>query len=121
MNAHSDDTDEAEERRDRIYSEILVDAYDAHEQALGWYYYLERTLPFPFEARCVRERPVSPLRTGETVRVTGLPDEESCMDEMFVTIDWDDRTLGVPLSQLEGIDIDAGAEQAIADWKYWNG
>ncbi|PSQ69375.1 MAG: calcium-binding protein [Bacteroidetes bacterium QH_2_64_26] len=121
MNAHADDTDEAKERKDRIYSEILVDAYDFHEQALGWYYHLERKLSFPFEARCVRKRPVSPLRTGETVRATGLPGEESCMDEMFVTIDWDDRTLGVPLSQLEGIDIDAEAQQSIADWKYWNG
>jgi Calcium binding protein from Anabaena CcbP. len=121
MDAHSDRSDDAEARRDRIHSEIIVDAYHPEEQALGWYYHLEKKLPFPFEARCVRERPVSPLREGETVRVTGLPDEQSCMDEMFVTIDWDDRTLGVPLSQLEGIGIDAEAQQAIADWKYWDG
>lgn len=40
------------------------------------------------------------------------------MQEMFVTIEWQDRTFGVPLSQLDGIDVDAEAQQAIADWKY---
>jgi hypothetical protein len=121
MTADPNGPDEAEEREDRIWSEIVVDAYNPEEQALGWYYYLEENLSFPFEARCVRERSVSPLREGETVRVTGLPDEQSCMEEMFVTIEWDDRMFGVPLSQLEGIDLDAEAQQAIADWKYWHG
>ena len=29
-----------EEREERITMEIIVDAYDAEEQAMGWYYYL---------------------------------------------------------------------------------
>lgn len=121
MHADPNDSDKAEEREDRTWSEILVDAYHPEEKALSWYYYLEEKLPFPFEARCVRERSISPLREGETVLVTGLPDEESCMHEMFVTIDWGNRTFGVPLDQLEGIDLDEDAQQAIDDWKYWHG
>ena len=39
-----------EVREQRITMEIVVDAYTAEEQALGWYYYLERTLQFPFMA-----------------------------------------------------------------------
>ena len=35
-------------RENRIIDEIIVDAYDAEEQAMGWYYYLEETITFPF-------------------------------------------------------------------------
>jgi hypothetical protein len=37
---------EDEEREERISMEIIVDAYDAEEQAMGWYYYLEETIQF---------------------------------------------------------------------------
>ena len=42
-----------DEREERIQMEIIVDAYGPEEQALGWYYYLEGTLQFPFTARCI--------------------------------------------------------------------
>jgi len=38
---------------------------------------------------------------------------------MFVEIQWQDRSLAVPLSQLEGIAVDDGAEEVIGDWHYW--
>ena len=41
---------EDEEREERISMEIIVDAYDSEEQAMGWYYYLEGTLHFPLIA-----------------------------------------------------------------------
>lgn len=41
--------------------EIIVDAYGPEEQALGWYYYLEGTLQFPFTAHCIARRAISPL------------------------------------------------------------
>jgi hypothetical protein len=43
-------------REDRILMEIIVDAYGPEEQAMGWYYYLEDTLSFPFRATCIAER-----------------------------------------------------------------
>src|SRR6266542_2684709 len=58
-------------REDRIVMEIIVDAYGPEEQAMGWYYYLEDKLSFPFRAKCVAERVISPLRKGDTVEVTG--------------------------------------------------
>ena len=39
---------------------------------MGWYYYLEKKLAFPFKAKCVAERSVSPLMRGEEVEVLGL-------------------------------------------------
>ncbi len=108
-----------EEREERIMMEIIVDAYGGEEQAMGWYSYLEDTLQFPFLARCVAERATSPLRTGDEVEVVGMAPEEESQHEMFVEIRWDRRTLAVPLSQLEGIAVDAQTQQALEDWHYW--
>lgn len=36
-----------EGREDRISSEVTVDAYTAHERALGRYYYLEGKMEIP--------------------------------------------------------------------------
>jgi hypothetical protein len=38
---------------------------------------------------------------------------------MLVIIEWRERTLGVPLAQLEGTSVDKETKQAIADWHYW--
>ena len=40
------ETDEVRERR--ITMEAVVDAYNEEERAVGWYYYLEGKLNFPF-------------------------------------------------------------------------
>jgi hypothetical protein len=110
-----------EEREERITRKIVVDAYGAHERALGWYYYLEGKIRVPFEARCIEKREVSPLEVGEEVRVEGMSSVKACQSEMFVTVDWMDSELGVPLAQLEPVEIDSDAEEAVADWHYWAG
>jgi hypothetical protein len=112
------DVPEDEAREHRIHDEIIVDAYDPEEQALGWYDYLEQALDFPFRARCVRERAMSPLQVGEDIEVVGMPPEEDCGHEMFVLIRWQGRQLAVPLSQLEGIAVNEETAAAIANWQY---
>ena len=97
---------EDEEREERIAMEIIVDSYDAEEQAMGWYYYLDGKMQFPFAARCVARRTISPLEPGEEVEVVGMAPVEECDHEMFVMVKWRSRTLGVPLIQLEGIEVD---------------
>ena len=109
-------------REHRILDEIIVDAHGPEEQAMGWYYYLERELQFPFPARCCAARAISPLRAGERVTVTGMAPEEECEREMFVQIRWQNRPLAVPLRQLEvrGLrGVDATTREAVADWHYW--
>jgi Calcium binding len=108
-----------EEREERIHTEVVVDAYGSEERALGWYTYLSDTLEFPFPARCVTIRRTSPLEIGENVKVVGMASDEECMHEMLVLISWKRRTLAVPLSQLEGIDLEEETQQAIDDWHYW--
>jgi hypothetical protein len=86
---------------------------------MGWYNYLDEQLREPFRARCISPRTISPLREGEIVTVTGMAPEDDCRHEMFVTVQWQDRTFGVPLAQLAGIDVDNETAEAIADWHYW--
>jgi hypothetical protein len=108
-----------EEREQRITMEIVVDAYTPEEQAMGWYYSLEDRLHFPFVARCITERSISPLRVGDEVDVVGMAPEAECQHEMFVLIPWERRTLAVPLVQLKGIAMDDQTRQVIEDWQYW--
>lgn len=111
--------DRDEKREERIKMEIIVDAYTPEEQAMGWHIYLDETMDFPFEARCIEEQEVSPLNEGETVRVVGKPSAEPSLRQQFVTIEWMDQEFGVPLEQLEPLEASSDAEQAIEDWHYW--
>lgn len=40
-------------REERIKREIVADCYDEYEARSGWHCYLEDTLAFPFEAKCI--------------------------------------------------------------------
>jgi hypothetical protein len=75
-----------ERREERITMDIIVDAYGPEEQAMSWYYYLENKLRLPFTAMCTKKRAVSPLNTKDEVDVIGMPSEDECEKEMFVTI-----------------------------------
>ena len=106
-------------RERRIATEIVVDAYGEEERALGWYYYLEEKLEFPFKARCIVQREISPLTPGEEVKVLKLASEDECEREIFVTVSRGKRKFAVPLFQLMGVKVNAGTRQAIEDWHYW--
>lgn len=106
-------------REDRIHNEAIVDAYGPEEQAMGWYCYLEDKLQFPFMAKCIVAKVVSPLRKGETVEVRSMAPEDACSTDMLVLIRWQGRSMAVPLSQLTAIDVDESTSEAIADWHYW--
>ena len=97
----------------------MVDACDETERVTGWHCYLEEKLRFPFKARCINLRPISPLKKNEQVLVEGMASEEECGEEMFVTVLWQKRKLAVPSAQLEGIDVDSDTREAIEDWRYW--
>ncbi len=110
-----------ETREIRIEQKIIVDCYGPQEQASGWYSYLEDTFAFPFLARCVRERSISPLQVGDEVELVGMAPQEECEHELFVLTPWNHgRTLAIPLAQLEAYaSTDAATREAIADWCYW--
>lgn len=110
---------EQADREDRILFEIVVDAYDETERAMGWYCYLQDNLQMPFNAKCASLRRISPLVAGAEVRVIEMAPEEDCMSEVFVVIEHNDEQFAVPLSQIECLADDAETCQAVADWHYW--
>jgi hypothetical protein len=104
----------------RIRNEIIVDCYNESERFSGWYCYLEEKLKFPFSALCVATSPVSPLKRGEQVEITGMFDDELHEPvEIFVNVRWQRRQMAVSLRQWEGVRLDPQSAQAIADWHYW--
>ena len=107
------------EREHRIEMEIVVDAYDEYERALGWYYYLENNLRFLFLAKCICKRATSPLQVNDEVEVIRMASEDECEHEMFVVIRWEKEGLAVPLSQLKPFAVNAETKQAVEDWHYW--
>lgn len=107
-----------QERENRIHNEAMVDAYGAEEQAMSWYYYLTDTIAFPFQAKCIQELRKSPLRLDEVTTVVDMISDDDSY-EMLAEIEFMGRTMGVPLHQLEPIDVDENTRQVIEDWQYW--
>ena len=107
-----------EEREERIHNEIIVDAYGEEEQEMGWFAYLTDTMSFPFQAKCIKEIRKSPLKSGEVVTVMDMVADDRGHD-MLAEIEFQGRTLGVPLSQLQAIDAHELTRQAVEDWHYW--
>jgi hypothetical protein len=107
-------------REERIGDEIIVDANGEDEVLMGWLTYLQDNLACPFEAECIEEIKISPLRKGEKVTVLELlDDEENLGSDFFVRIEWSGRKMGVPLAQLKPLITDKETQQAIEDWQYW--
>ena len=105
-------------REDRIHNEAIVDA-GPEDQALSWYYYLEEKIRFPFQAKCVAAKVVSPLRKGEPVEVLRMAPDDTCEHDMLVLVRWQGRNMAVPLAQLTAVDPDESTAEAIGDWHYW--
>ncbi|WP_076792231.1 calcium-binding protein [Chlorobium sp. KB01] len=106
-------------RENRIAFEAIVDAYDQEEQAMGWYYYLDDKISWPFKANCITTRTSSPLEEGEEVDVVGMSSADECEHEMFVTVKWHGRELGVPLAQVSVVEANEATHEAVEDWHYW--
>ncbi len=82
---------------------------------MGWYYYLENKLRFPFQAKCIASKVVSPLRKGETVVVRRMAPEQACAGDMLVLVSWQSRNLAATLSQLAATDADESTIEAIGE------
>jgi hypothetical protein len=70
-------------------------------------------------ARFAVDDPGEPLSVGDGVEVVGMPAERECEREMLVSIAWGERTLAVPLAQLEVVEASDQTREAVEDWHYW--
>ncbi len=106
-------------RENRILFEIVVDTYDEIERAMGWYCYLQDNLHMPFKVRSRSVHATSPLDIGSEAEVIELADEDECMSEICVVVEYGEFQETVPLAELECVSADADTLQAVADWHYW--
>lgn len=102
-----------QDREERIEREVLVDTYNGEEQRLGWYYYLEDNLKFPFKA----------MWKNEEIEIVSMSEEDDCLEDMYVEVKYQEEdledTFSISLSEIDPIDSDSKTLEAIGDWKYW--
>jgi hypothetical protein len=72
-------------RENRITEEIVADCYNETKIAMGWYYYLDSSFQFPFEAKVISDDGI-PF-SGQTIKVTSMADEDDCENGMFVMVE----------------------------------
>lgn len=103
----------------RIRNEIIVDAYDDYEVNMGWYYYMEEKLNFPFHAT-VEIKTRGGGKESKRVEVVELDCDVEFGNDMTVGVTFGDYVHSVPLRSLIDIEADEDTLEAIGDWFYWN-
>ncbi|MBD2388862.1 calcium-binding protein [Cylindrospermum sp. FACHB-282] len=110
-------------REHRIKTEIIVDAEDKEERAMGWYYYLDDNLNVPFLAKWKKKGRKSTAVEEKQVEVLGMAPEDECLKDMLVEVVYpdgkDEDVFSAKLSEIEAIDADSESLEALADWQYW--
>lgn len=106
-------------RESRIDMEAVVDTYDEVERAMGWYYYLEDRLNFPFQAEWINNKG----DRGMEVTVVEMSSEDDCLQDMLVEVGYKEGELEdvftARLADIQPLDVDEATREAIADWHYW--
>jgi hypothetical protein len=112
-----------ENREHRINTEIIVDAEDKEDRAMGWYYYLDDTLNVPFLATLKKKSRKTSTVEEKTVEVLGMAPDDECLKDMYVEVVYpdgkDEDVFTAKLGDLVVIDTDIDTKEAIADWHYW--
>jgi Calcium binding len=116
------DVETDEVREERIKNEILADAEDKEDRAMGWYYYLDDCLNFPFNAKWAKKgrKGTAPEKD---VEVLAMATEEECLRDMLVEvveIGGKDEDVDIArLNDLKVLDADEDTQEALDDWYYW--
>lgn len=106
---------EEPQREERIDYEIVVDAYDEEERRMGWYYYLQDNLNFPFSAKWLKGKNPE----GRDVTVIDLSSIDDYSHDMFVEVEYEEDQYSARLKDIQPLDVNEATQTAIEDWKYW--
>ncbi|MDZ7958816.1 MAG: calcium-binding protein [Aulosira sp. DedQUE10] len=110
-------------REHRIQTEIVADAEDKEDRAMGWYDYLDDSLNFPFNAKWTKKARKTGKSEEKQVEVLGMAPDDECSKDMFVEVVYpggdDEDIFSARLSEIEAIDADEDTQEALADWQYW--
>lgn len=113
----------AEEIRHKIDDEIIVDCYDDYEVQMGWYYFFEEELEFPFEAEIgIRTREGTTNVT--TVDVLGIATEEGDVDHLQevsleVSPQKSELILEIGISKLSNVKGNQAVRDVFEIWNFW--
>ncbi len=109
-------------REERIKNEILADAEDKEDRAMGWYYYLDDCLNFPFNAKWAKKGRKGTAPEKE-VEVLAMATEEECLRDMLVEVvevGGSDEDVDIArLTDLKVLNADSDTQEALDDWYYW--
>lgn len=112
-----------EEKRHKIDYEIIVDCYDDHEVNMGWYYFFEKTLEFPFEAAMFIKS-----RDGKSklkkVDVLGIATKEGDFDNLQeialeVSPKESEIIMEAGISKLKNLKGSQANREAFEIWNFW--
>lgn len=111
-------------RRNRIEYEVIVDCYDEYEMAMGWFYYLNDNLKFPFKASIVGDIKIDSLQEGDSIIVTEFINSSKDDVSMYnflptVWIEKGEHIYDIPLVNVKSVDCDDDTFNTIEDWRYW--
>ncbi len=104
----------------KIDDEIIVDCYDETEVSMGWYYFMEETLKFPFKATVSLQKRDGSTESKE-VKITGLASDEAGFTnkDFNLEIENGEYRYTVAYSQLSHLKASAETRDALRIWNYW--
>ena len=82
---------------------------------MGWYYYLDDKVSFPFSAECVTADKRSPLELSERVSAIKMSGEDICSNEMYIDVTWSGKVLAISLAKINPLDADDDTVEAVGD------
>lgn len=109
------------EREHRIHYEIIVDAYDDHEVAMGWYIHMNDNLKFPIKAK-VKLRLRGGKTEEKTVKIVEVdPKSETSLTlRLGITEGKSDRVQYISPEDILSIQTTEENLEILNDWLYWN-
>ena len=109
-----------EEIQYKIDYEIIVDCYDEYEMSMGWYYYFEESLEFPFKATAELKKRDGSIEPKE-VKIMGMAsDEEGFKDHDFLLEMENGQYVNkIAYSKLSNFKASDETLEAFEVWGFW--
>jgi len=109
-----------EEIQYKIDYEIIVDSHDEYEMSMGWYYFMEESITFPFKATAQLKKRDGSIEKKEVIIVGLSSDEESFMSNDFeLEMETEQHINKISFSKLSNIKASAETLEAFTIWNYW--
>lgn len=113
----------AKEIRDKIENEIIVDCYDDQEVSMGWYYFFQDELEFPFKAEVSLKTRNEGKKLIE-IDILKMVDEEQNYESsrlLFeVSLKETELILEIGADKLKNIQGNRSTKEAFEIWNFWN-